>query len=727
MVESGAQAHVEEEDQTSPMAEPGYIVGIDTGGTFTDVALLTAHGDLVMGKSATTPHDFSVGVMNALAEVAQQMSLSLEELLGRTSVFKHGTTVATNALITRSGSRVGLITTRGFEDTTLIMRAIGRVDGLPEEEVRHVTAVTKPQPLVPRELVRGVTERVDYLGSVVDPLDLGEVDAAIEDLVEREACTAVAVSLLHAWANPDHENAVRERVRSRGADRQVYWSFGSDLSKVAGEYARANTAIANSFVGPTVDRYLTDLEHKLETTGLHGPFLVMQGTGGVSSRAASTPIGILQSGPAGGMIASAYMANLLGHRKVLTADMGGTSFDVSLVTDGVWPYAEEPIFERFRLLQPIADVQSIGAGGGTIARVDPVTGRLLVGPQSAGASPGPVCYDAGGEQVTVTDADLLLGYLDPDYFLGGRRALNKAKAEAVVRETLANPLGMGITEAAAGVYEIVNSKMSDLIRRQVVRSGHLPEEFVLYAFGGAGPVHAVAYARELGIDAIHVFPTSAVHSAFGAATADVLHSRVATFQALLPFEPSVLNQRLEEIEQELARLMDGEGFPAERVSFRRYVSMRFRRQTYGVQVVLPWARVDAERVRELQRLFEQRYEELYGAGSAFTIAGVEIHTLRVDAVGPVVKPRLSWVDERPSDGSAALKATRRAYFDDGWRETSVYDSTRLEPGAALRGPAIVEAPLTSIVVPPSHSAFVDGYRNLVIRTQESPNGYRHGS
>jgi N-methylhydantoinase A len=417
------------------------------------------------------------------------------------------------------------------------------------------------------------------------------------------------------------------------------------------------------------------------------------------------------------------MASLLNHRKVLTADMGGTSFDVSLVIDGFWPYAEEPIFERFRLLQPIADVQSIGAGGGTIARVDGVTGRLLVGPQSAGASPGPVCYDAGGEQATVTDVDLLLGYLDADYFLGGRRRLNKAKAEEVVDQTLARPLGMSVTEAAAGAYEIVNSKMSDLIRRQVVRSGHLPEEFVLYAFGGAGPVHAVAYARELGIGAIYVFPTSAVHSAFGAATADVRHSRVATFQVLLPFEPRVLNERLEEIEQELAELMHAEGFTRERISFRRYVSMRFRRQTYGVEVELPWERAETDRVQALEHLFERRYEELYGAGSAFTIAGIEIHTLRVDAIGRVTKPRLARLDERPSDGRAALKGKRQAYFDGGWIETSVYDSTRLEPGAALHGPAIVEAPLTTIVVPPGYDALMDGYRNMLIR--EGSNGYRH--
>jgi N-methylhydantoinase A len=694
--------------------EAGYVIGVDTGGTFTDVTLLKPSGELVTGKSATTPGDFSVGVMNAVEEVACQMELSLQELLGRTAYFKHGTTVATNALITRSGARVGFITTRGFEDTTLIMRAIGRVDGLPEEEVRHVTYVTKPEPLVPRERIRGVSERIDYQGQVIVPLRLDEVDSAARALVDDEGCDAIGVSLLHAWANPAHENAIRERVQQLYPNGQVFWSFGSDLAQVAGEYARGNTAIANCFVGPTVQRYLGDLERKLREAGLKGPFLVMQGNGGLAARETSTPIGNLQSGPAGGMIASAYMAGLLGHDKVLTADMGGTSFDVSLITEGFWKYAEEPIFDRFRILQPIAEIESIGAGGGTIGRVDDVTGRLLVGPQSAGARPGPVCYDEGGEQVTVTDVDVLLGYIDPGYFLGGRKGLNRAKAEQAVRESIGRPLSLEVTEAAAGVYEIINNKMSDLIRRQIVRSGYLPEDFVLYAFGGAGPVHAVGFARELGIGQIYVFPTSPVFSAFGVATADIIHSRVMTYQAVMPIDPRVLNERLEAIDAELLALMASENFPREQVTFRRFLSMRFRRQTYGVELALPWDRLDEAKVAELGRLFEAKYEDLYGKGATFAQAGVEINTLRVDAVGPIAKPMLTQEQGTDADPAQARKSSRQAYFDGRFLDTTVYDYERLGPGAVVRGPAIVEAPLTTIVVPPGYQGAVDGYRNVII-------------
>ena len=511
-----------------------YIIGIDTGGTFTDVVVMSPSGEVWTAKASTTPDDFSRGVMDALTEAALAVDVDRADLLKQAVLFKHGSTVATNALITRTGVKVGFITTRGFEDTTEIMRAIGRVDGLSEEEIRHATWVTKPEPLVPRERVVGVRERIDYRGEVVVPLSREDVMEAIRKLVDEEGCEAIAVSFLHAWANAKHEDDVRALVQEADPSRKVFWSFGSELAQVAGEYARANTAIINSFLGPTVDSYLGGLQTKLEDGGLEGPFLIMQGNGGVAHRAHATPVSNLQSGPAGGAIASAYVAGLLGHPNVITADMGGTSFDVGLITEGYWRYAAEPIVERFRMLQPIIDIQSIGAGGGTIARVDEETGRLLVGPQSAGASPGPVCYDAGGEEVTVTDCDLVLGIVDPDYFLGGRKSLNKEKAEKAVEEKIAKPLGLSTVEAAAGVYDIVNSKMSDLIRQQVVRTGHLPEEFIIYAFGGAGPVHAGGFSAELGINRIYIFPTSPVFSAFGVASADVIHTRVITCQYILP-------------------------------------------------------------------------------------------------------------------------------------------------------------------------------------------------
>ncbi len=694
-----------------------FIIGVDTGGTFTDAVVMTESGEIWTAKASTTPDDFSRGVMDALSEAARAVGIERAELLARTTLLKHGSTIATNALITRSGVRVGFITTRGFEDTTEIMRAIGRVDGLSEEEIRHVTWVTKPEPLVPRERIIGVRERMDYLGQEIIPLNGGDVMEAIRHLIEGEKVEAIAVSLLHAWANPAHEEEIRRLVFEAAPSGQIYWSFGSALSQVAGEYARANTAILNSYVGPTVERYLRGLEGKLRDGGLKGSLLIMQGNGGVANREHVTPIANLQSGPAGGMIASAYTAGLLGHTNVITTDMGGTSFDVGLITEGYWRYAQEPIVERFRILQPIIDIESIGAGGGTVARVEAESRRLLVGPQSAGASPGPVCYDTGGEEVTVTDADLVLGIIDPNYFLGGRKTLNKGKALRTIEEKIARPLGMEAMEAAAGIHEIINSKMSDLIRRQVIRTGYLPEEFVIYVFGGAGPVHAAGFAAELGIKKIYIFSTSPVFSAFGAAAADVIHSRVMSCQYLIPIDPDVVNKRLASTEEEMNEIMTGEGFSPEQLEFRRFFTMRYRRQTAGVEVPVNWSRLSRERVGQLQGIFEKKYEELYGVGAGYTKAGIEISAIRVDAVGKVAKPRLKTSRVKRTNVTLARKEKRKILFTRPKRkliDTQVYDYSLLGAGAVVKGPAVIELPFTTTLVPPGFKVTIDKYLNLVM-------------
>ncbi|HEV8342915.1 MAG TPA: hydantoinase/oxoprolinase family protein [Candidatus Binatia bacterium] len=694
-----------------------YIIGVDTGGTFTDVVVLSAAGEVWTAKAATTPDDFSRGVIDAVNEAARTVGIDSRELLTQTTLFKHGSTVATNALITRSGVKVGFITTKGFEDTTEIMRAIGRVDGLSEEEIRHTTWVTKPEPLVPRERIIGVRERIDYRGEEVVPLNRGDVMTAIRRLIEEDKVEAIAVSLLHAWANPAHEEEIRTLALEANHSRKVYWSFGSALSQVAGEYARANTAIINSFLGPTVESYLKGLESKLSDGGLKSPLLIMQGNGGVAHREQVSAIANLQSGPAGGMIASAYVAKLLKHKNVITTDMGGTSFDVGLITEGYWRYAPEPIVERFRTLQPIIDIESIGAGGGTIARVDPDTGRLLVGPKSAGASPGPVCYDGGGEEITVTDSDLVLGIIDPNYFLGGRKVLNKEKALKAIEEKIARPLKLKVHEAAAGIFDIVNSKMADLIRRQVVRTGYLPEEFVIYAFGGAGPVHAAGFAADLGIKKIYIFSTSPVFSAFGAAAADVIHTRVMTCQYILPADPAVLNQRLDSIESEMKQIMGEEGFKPGEIDFRRFFTMRYRRQTAGVELPMTWNRFSAARIDELREIFEKKYEELYGVGAGYTKAGIEISAIRVDAVGRVAKPRLEAHRKKKAQVSNAKKGKRKIFFTRPERkliDTQVYDYSLLGAGARIKGPAVVELPFTTTLVPPGFRVTVDDYLNLVM-------------
>lgn len=695
-----------------------YMVGVDTGGTFTDIAVLTSAGELFLDKAPTTPHDFSRGILHAVREVAGSMGIPPGELLSRTGMFKQGSTVATNALITRSGGRVGFITTRGFEDTTLVMRAIGRAEGLPEIEIKHVTKVTKPDPLVPRGLIRGVSERVDYAGEVLIPLNLEEAESAVRFLVEQEKVDALAVSFLFSWLNPAHELALRELIRRLYPDDGLFVTLSHELAPVAGEYGRANTTIINSYLGPLVQRYVEGLDGRLQTSGFRGTLMVMQSNGGIVHKDQVTAVGNLQSGPAGGMIATSYMASLLGHANVISTDMGGTSFDVGIFSDGYWHYAREPVAQRFRIVQPMIDIESIGAGGGTIASVDPATGRLLVGPRSAGASPGPVCYDEGGGEVTVTDANVVLGLIDPDYFLGGRKKLDREKARRALEERIAAPLGISAVEAAAGIYDVINSKMSDLIRKQVVRAGHSPEEYVIYAFGGAGPVHAEAYAAELGIDRIYVFPTSAVFSAFGIVTADVIHTLVNTHRVWMPADPEELNAKLEEMESALLASMEREGFRPDQVSFRRTFFMRYKRQVNDVPVLCPFDRFTPQRVAELQELFNRAYEDLYGEGASFAQAGSEIIAVHVDIIGATPKPALKRFPLAGAEATAALKGSRRAYFGGSvrdYREAAVYDYGRLQPGNRVAGPAIVETPITTVVVSPGREARVDEYLNIVIR------------
>lgn len=694
------------------MAGESFIIGIDIGGTFTDVALVDSTGTVHMNKAPTTPADSSRGVFDALERVAPQLGRDLNALLSQTVRITHGSTVATNALLTRSGAKVGLITTRGFEDTPFIMRAIGRVDGVSEDEVRHVAWLTKPTPLVTRSLVRGVTERIDVQGTVVVPLRAEDVVRAVEELVETHGVEGLGVCLLNAWANPEHERRIQDIIDARYHGNHIYCAYSHRLARVAGEYARMNTVLVDCFVGPRVHTYLARLEEELRRHQFRGHFLIMQGNGGLTGREQCAPVATLQSGPAGGMLASAYMAGVLGHTRVLTADMGGTSFDVGIYADGYWRYAEEPIFDRFRILQPTIEIESIGAGGGTLARVEPATGRLLVGPQSAGADPGPACYGTGTEP-TVTDANVALGIIDPGYFLGGAIPLDSGRARAAIEERVARPLRMDVIEAATGIREIINGKMADLIRRRVIRSGYLPEEFVLYAFGGAAGAHAVGFARDLGIKRIYVFPTSPVFSAFGIAVADVLHTRVMTCQLELPTAPEEMNGPLEALDGDLEATMLREGFQADGVIWRRYASLRFRRQAVGVELELPWARLTESRMLELIDLFARRYEDLYGSGAGTVEAGVEVGGLRVDAVGRVPKPVIG---RRPRMASAepSPKGRRSIYMEGQFCETPVFEWADLEPGQRIKGPGIIESQFTTVLVPPKSWSELDERGNLVL-------------
>jgi N-methylhydantoinase A len=699
-------------------AMDGIVVGIDTGGTFTDIVVLHPDGQVTINKSATTPKNFAQGVVDAVGVAAETLGISPTEFLKRTSMFKHGTTVATNALITRRGAKVGLITTRGFEDTLYIMRAVGRVDGLDDMEIKHVTKVTKPTPLVARRAIAGVYERIDYKGQVVVPLDKDGVRDAVRELIEGQGVEAIGVCLLFSWMNPAHELEVARAVRELYPDRNISVTLSHEIASQMGEYARSNTTVVNAFLWNTINRYVSGLNKELKSAGLPDDIMVMQANGGIVRPEQMTGVGTLQSGPAGGMIATAFVAETLGHPNVITADMGGTSFDVGLLTDYHFSLAREPIAERFRLLQPMINVESIGAGGGTIARIDPLTGRLLVGPDSAGADPGPICYGMGGTQVTVTDANVVLGYIDPDYFLGGRRKLDKRAAEEAIERLIARPLKLTVVEAAAGIYDVINSKMSDLIRRQVVRAGHVPEEYVIYAFGGAGPVHAAAYGAELGIHNVYIFPMSPMFSAFGVATADVVHTKLVTRHIRAPIDVDALYGEIKSIEAALGETMRLEGFSLDRITYRRTLHMRYARQVNEVEVQVSSGPLQASDRPAVEAAFNARYEDMYGAGAGHAEAGIEIIAIAVDAIGATVKPKLRKYERVGTDSAPARKGSRRAYFtgaEPGYREAAIYDYTSLQTGNVVAGPAIIETPFTTVVVPSGNKAEVDEYLNIVLR------------
>jgi N-methylhydantoinase A len=498
-----------------------YCIGIDIGGTFTDIVVVDDQGQLRIYKTESTPGDLSRGVVEGLRLASEDLGLSLTGLMSATSYFAHGTTAATNAFIERKGAPTGLITTKGFGDTVLIQRMMGFTAGLTEDQIPHYTCRAYPAPVVPPHLIKEVPERVDYKGAVVVKLNEEEARRTVRELVSSGA-QAIAVCFLWSFRNPAHEQAMKRIIQEEAPG--LFVSLSSELVPVIKAYERTATTCINAYLARVVASYISSLERELRDLGLPGPFFIMNSIGGVLSaqEAPNRAVTLLASGPTGGVIGSLYLAEILGHRNVITTDMGGTSFDVGLIVDGRPVVATTSVVEKYHILTPMINIHAIGAGGGSIARVE--GGHLKVGPESAGASPGPVCYGRGGSEPTVTDADVVLGIIDPDYFLGGRIRLDKAKAEAVIQEKIAGPLGMTLVEAAAAIRTVADSKMADLLRNLTLEKGYDPRDFVLYAYGGAGPTHCARYGSELNVKAIIVPATATVHSAYGAVASDIHYS-----------------------------------------------------------------------------------------------------------------------------------------------------------------------------------------------------------
>ncbi len=701
-----------------------YSIGIDIGGTFTDAAVVKSGGGrAVLAKAPSTPGDYLEGVMTVLEDAAAQLGLALGDLLGAADLLAHSTTVTSNVLWTRSGARVGLIATRGFGDQILIMRGIGRVAGLSLAERRHYRRTDKPPPIVPRSRIAEVAERVDSTGEAIVPLDEVGARAAIRELVHDHKIEALAAGLLWSFRNPGHELRLREIAAEEAPGIPV--SLSSEVSGRLGEYERTATAVLNAYVGREMEGYLEGLTARLTASGLRRAPLIVQSDGGLTPPGRVVPIRTVESGPAAGVAGAARLSGELSKTKLIATDVGGTTFKVALVEDGRWGLADETVITQYHVFVPMVDVVSIGAGGGSIAWED--EGRLRVGPCSAGARPGPACYGAGGEEPTVTDADLLLGVLNPGNFLGGRIALDPEAAKRAFERTVAPRFFDGdATAAAAGVREIIDAQMADLIRKTTLERGSDPRDFAIIAYGGAGPAHACAYAAEAGIDEVIVPYHATVLSAFGAAAGGVRYMLEHSLTVFPPEGAADLGRGFSDLEAEGGEMLARAGVPEGERRFDRWCAIRWRRQVHSLRVPFPGGPMGASSLERVLGDFAREYALRYGEESAYTEAGTEITRIWINALGPALPPEPVSTPEKslsPTPGK-----TRRVHWSAkvNWQETPIFDGPALPAGAGIEGPAIIEHPGTTIALPPGAAALIDAAGHTRIRLGQTP-GFKDDS
>lgn len=688
-----------------------YRITIDVGGTFTDCLVRDPGGALRQFKSPTTPADPSVGFVNALTKAAEGYGLGLEAFLGQVELIIHGTTLATNTLINRNGARTGLVTTGGFRDIIEIRRGFKNV-----RTSMYEVFVPPYEPLVPRNLRLEATERVLFSGEVHTPLAEGEVRAAAERL--REAgVEAVAVCFLHAYANTDHERRACELVRAALPD--AYVTSSHDILPVWREYERFSTTVVSAYVGPVVARYLRALEARLGASGFRGNLLLMGSDGLVESVEYCIPraVYLIGSGPAAAPAGARYLGTGIGTSDILSVDMGGTSFDICMVRDGEIPTTTEAWVQDERVAIKMVDIQSGGAGGGSIAWIDQL-GLLRVGPVSAGGDPGPACYRKGGTKPTVTDADLVLGYVPADFFLGGEIPLD---ADAAVRAigTVAEPLGLGVEETAAAIFTTVNSYMADQITEVATRRGHDVRDFTLVAGGGAGPVHAASIADLLHMPRVVIPPIAATYSAFGMFAMDVGRNYARSYiTRAAQLDHTRANALFAEMEREATEAFAAMGVPAGAISFTRTADLRYLGQFHEVEVEVPNGPLDEAAVASAIANFHGRHEQLYTFN--MTWQAVEFLTFRLRATTPKAPFELGRIAAGGPDASGAVKRRRACRWDGVSTETPVYDGALLRAGNRFEGPAIIEETTTTVVVPPAYAVEVDEFKNYVLTRRAGP-------
>jgi N-methylhydantoinase A len=703
-------------------ADRGYRAGLDIGGTFTDLAVYEAVSRHAFQFKSLTTSDPVECVAACLAKAATHFNLPFNALMARIELFFcFGSTIGVNTLLTGTGARVGILATKGHRDAY----HIAEMDRQGIHDVREASKGTF-QPLVPRRRIIEVNERVDYSGRIVIPLDDEGVQQAVRHLVETQHVEALAISFLWAHRVPAHERRAREIAEALYPG--LFVTTGSEISGTIGEFARLSTAVINAYIGRRVDTQARRLEHFLTESGLEVPLLVMQMVGGVAplDEVVRRPVALLKSGPAGGAVAGSATAAQVGETDVVCMDMGGTSLDISRLTAGELQMTQGFSMLRHPIAMPGLEIESVGSGGGSIAVVERAGGvaRLRVGPESAGSSPGPACYGLGAELPTVTDANLVLGILDPDAPLGGEIRLDGERARAAIRTEVAEPLGVGVEEAAWGIYRVVTAQMADAIEASLISSGVDPRDYALMAFGAAGPAHAAAIASRVGMSKVIVPAFFPVFSAFGLMTTDIRHAYHLSDPSVavpvdgaqeLADEAQYVGRRLADVSAWPLELLEREHVPSERRDLALFLDLRYSGQELQLPVDVSPAVAEAFDEEELRRVvaaWKEKYVRVFGEGAVWSEGSIEIVNYRAIGIGRIPPPELARQVAPPRHEESSGIA-RRLYLGE-WLDAPVYRVEHIAPGFACPGPAVVAGDLRTVLVGVGDSFEVDTFGHLHI-------------
>jgi acetone carboxylase, beta subunit len=684
------------------------VLGIDAGGTMTDTFLVAEDGAFALGKAATTPTDESIGFIESAEDAASQWGLSSDGVFPDLSVVLYAGTTMLNTLLSRTGKRLGLIITEGFEDSVMMGRGMQIWAGYSYADRLHAVTHVHPDPLVPRDRVLGVSERVDMFGDVVLPLYEHDVVIATKHLLEH-AVEAICVSFLFSFVNSAHEERAGEIIRGvlteHGVDIPVF--LAHEVRPVLREHSRLNSTLIEAYAAAPVRGQLFGVEQSVHERGFPGALQTVLSYGGLANIRYPRLHETLISGPVGGVLGAKFIGDIIGEQNLIVTDLGGTSFDIGAITQGVIPIDSEPVLARFKLSLPTIALESIGAGCGTIIKVDPVTHRIELGPESAGSTPGPVCFDRGGERATVTDCDLLLGYLNPDNFLGGKVRLNREKAEAAVRTQVTDVLGVDLHAGSEGIIKILEAEARMAVQEVVTSRGYNPNSYVCMGYGGAGPLHLAGYTRGLDFKAVMTFPFAAAFSAFGCTTADFLHRYSGSVRIELPPGPSteVLTAADAEIRDVWDRLENQardefatEGADVSKLTFSRFAMMRYTVQLDDLEISCE-ANPESPS-RALIDGFEDLYERINRRVAKYRKGGFTIMEIGLFARIPTPKPVFpSYALQAATPRPAAENGTRQVFAEGEWREARIWEMDELRPGNVIDGPSIVEHSMTTLVVP----------------------------